>query len=138
MGSDLGMNTPMILHNDQMESPLLIGDNCDIDPILFSRVQKKRIMKSVDELPNKKKKFANKDYSPVIKKLIQEFSTDDPENEKTLQSESASKSNTSVNFLNLYQKSNKYPKRTSEGKVAENRFQIQLVKAYFERQKQGS
>ncbi|CAG8649587.1 1145_t:CDS:2, partial [Ambispora gerdemannii] len=91
LGDDLKMNTPRITNDPMNISPLLGGGNRDIDPILFeSGVQKKRIME---------------EDSPILKRLIQELSTDGPEDTVALQTESASETNTtSVNFLNLYQK----------------------------------
>ncbi|CAG8504619.1 8157_t:CDS:2, partial [Cetraspora pellucida] len=51
------------------------------------------------------KKQVNREDSPILKRLIQELSTNDPGNTTILQSESTSKPNTnSINFLNLYQK----------------------------------
>ncbi|CAG8757852.1 19793_t:CDS:2, partial [Racocetra persica] len=54
---------------------------------------------------NKKKKSANREDSPILKRLIQELSTNDPRKTVTSQFESTSETNTdSVNFLDLYNK----------------------------------
>ncbi|CAG8851845.1 1886_t:CDS:1, partial [Gigaspora margarita] len=84
---------------------------------------------------NKKKKSANREDSPILKRLIQELSTNDPRKTVTSQAESTSETNTdSVNFLDLYNKiitSEDINEKTSQdvilsyfhfGKALEDRF----------------